>query len=67
MDLNEIRALLRHTRIATTADIYIDVLEDVRRGTAVSMDTILDRLALPTRPDATERDDEEGGAVVSEN
>ncbi len=26
VDLNEIRALLRHTRLATTADIYIDVL-----------------------------------------
>jgi len=32
VDLNEIRALLRHTRIGTTADIYVDVLEDVRRG-----------------------------------
>ncbi|SBW18829.1 hypothetical protein FDG2_0841 [Candidatus Protofrankia californiensis] len=44
VDLNEIRALLRHTRIATTADIYIDVLEDVRRGTAASMDGILARI-----------------------
>ncbi|WP_322756721.1 tyrosine-type recombinase/integrase [Frankia sp. Cas3] len=65
VDLNEIRALLRHTRIATTADIYIDVLEDVRRGTAASMDGILGRLAPPTRPDATERDDDAGGGVAS--
>ncbi|KLL10830.1 tyrosine-type recombinase/integrase [Protofrankia coriariae] len=67
VDLNEIRALLRHTRIATTADIYIDVLEDVRRGTAASMDTILDRLFPPTRPDATESDDDAGGVGVSES
>ncbi|WP_206442857.1 hypothetical protein [Candidatus Protofrankia californiensis] len=57
--------MLRHTRIATTADIYIDVLEDVRRRTAASMDTILGRLALPTRPDATERDDGEGDSEMS--
>lgn len=44
VDLNEIRALLRHTRIGTTADIYVDVLEDVRRGTARTMDGILTRL-----------------------
>ncbi|WP_322751583.1 MULTISPECIES: tyrosine-type recombinase/integrase [unclassified Frankia] len=66
VDLNEIRALLRHTRIATTADIYVDVLEDVRRGTAASMDGILGRLALPTRPDATEGDDDAGGGVAPE-
>ncbi|WP_322754776.1 tyrosine-type recombinase/integrase [Frankia sp. Cas3] len=65
VDLNEIRVLLRHTRIATTADIYIDVLEDVRRGTAASMDGILGRLAPPTRPDATERDDGEGDGGTS--
>jgi S-DNA-T family DNA segregation ATPase FtsK/SpoIIIE len=44
VDLNEIRALLRHTRLATTADIYIDVLDDVRRSTARSMDDVLGRL-----------------------
>ncbi|WP_239336733.1 site-specific integrase [Frankia sp. CiP3] len=66
VDLNEIRALLRHTRIATTADIYIDVLEDVRRGTAASMDTILGRLASSTRPAVTEYDDDTGGAGAFE-
>ncbi|WP_239393935.1 tyrosine-type recombinase/integrase [Frankia sp. CiP3] len=66
VDLNEIRALLRHTRIATTADIYIDVLEDVRGGTAASMDTVLGRLASSTRPAVTECDDGQGGAEVSE-
>ncbi|WP_261563269.1 tyrosine-type recombinase/integrase [Frankia tisae] len=49
VDLNEIRALLRHTRLATTADIYVAVLEDVRRGTASSMDDILTRLQTPTK------------------
>ncbi len=60
VDLNEIRALLRHTRLATTADIYIDVLADVRRGTARSMDDILARLRNPTT--ATESEAEEGAA-----
>jgi integrase len=56
VDLNEIRALLRHTRIGTTADIYVDVLEDVRRGTARTMDDILARLHTPA--DVTDSDDE---------
>ncbi|MBL7487611.1 tyrosine-type recombinase/integrase [Frankia sp. AgB1.9] len=55
VDLNEIRALLRHTRIGTTADIYVDVLEDVRRGTARTMDGILTRLHGPE--DVTDRDE----------
>ncbi|WP_373694009.1 hypothetical protein [Parafrankia sp. BMG5.11] len=44
VDLNEIRALLRHTRLATTADVYVDILDEVRRSTARSMDGILSRL-----------------------
>jgi integrase len=60
VDLNEIRALLRHTRLATTADIYIDVLEDVRRGTARSMDDILTRLRHPAA--ATESEHRKGAA-----
>jgi len=54
VDLNEIRALLRHTRIGTTADIYVDVFDDVRRGTARSMDGILTRLHAPA--DLTDSD-----------
>jgi integrase len=49
VDMNEIRALLRHTRLATTADIYVDVLEDVRRSTAHSMDGILNALSRTSR------------------
>ncbi|ABD09794.1 integrase [Frankia sp. CgS1] len=60
VDLNEIRALLRHTRLGTTADIYVDVLADVRRGTARSMDDILTRLRNPTT--ATESEADEGAA-----
>jgi len=60
VDLNEIRALLRHTRLATTADIYVDVLEDVRRGTARSMDDILTRLRTPAT--ATESETDESAA-----
>lgn len=44
VDLNEIRALLRHTRLATTADIYVDILDEVRHSTARSMDEILRRM-----------------------
>jgi len=57
VDLNEIRALLRHTRLATTADIYVDVLEDVRRGTARSMDDILTRLRIPAETTESEADE----------
>lgn len=49
VDLNEIRALLRHTRIGTTADIYVEILDDVRRRTAHTMDGILTRLHAPGR------------------
>ncbi|WP_462167046.1 tyrosine-type recombinase/integrase [Frankia sp. AiPs1] len=55
VDLNEIRALLRHTRLATTADIYVAFLEDVRRGTASSLHDILTRLQNPA--ETTESDD----------
>jgi len=58
VDLNEIRALLRHTRIGTTADIYVDVFDDVRRGTARSMDDILTRLHGPA--DVTDGDRKPG-------
>ncbi|TCJ34077.1 site-specific integrase [Parafrankia sp. BMG5.11] len=51
VDLNEIRALLRHTRLATTADIYVDILDEVRRSTARSMDDILTRLHRPSATD----------------
>ncbi|KQC34852.1 hypothetical protein [Frankia sp. ACN1ag] len=55
--MNEIRPLLRHTRLATTADICVAVLEDVRRGTA-GMDDVLTRLRHPA--DATDSDQQEG-------
>ncbi|MCK9899095.1 hypothetical protein CC117_02660 [Parafrankia colletiae] len=54
VDLNEIRALLRHTRLATTADIYVDILDEVRRSTARSMDDILTRLHRPSATDSDE-------------
>ncbi|EFC85964.1 site-specific integrase [Parafrankia sp. EUN1f] len=54
VDLNEIRALLRHTRLATTADIYVDILDEVRRSTARSMDDILTRLHRPSTTDSDE-------------
>jgi integrase len=40
-DLKEVQAMLRHTRLATTADVYVDVFDSVRRGTADRMDTVL--------------------------
>jgi len=62
VDLNEIRALLRHTRLATTADIYVEVFDEVRRGTAASMDGILSQLVRPAS--ATDSDDQREGIAV---
>lgn len=44
-DLKEVQAMLRHTRMATTSDIYVEVLESVRRGTTERMDGVLRRIA----------------------
>jgi len=44
-DMKEIQAMLRHTRMSTTADIYVDVFDSVRRGTADRMDTVLRKIS----------------------
>jgi hypothetical protein len=36
--------MLRHTRQATTADVYVHVMESVRQGTASKMDDVLKRV-----------------------
>ncbi len=38
---------MRHTRLSTTSDIYTHVLEEVQRGAADSMDTVLGDLTKP--------------------
>ncbi|MFD8531510.1 tyrosine-type recombinase/integrase [Streptosporangium canum] len=43
-DIKTIQGVLRHTRQATTADIYVHLLEEVKRGAADSMDGILSDL-----------------------
>jgi integrase len=43
-DLKEVQAMLRHTRLSTTADIYLGVFETVRRGTADRMDGVLRKI-----------------------
>jgi integrase len=50
VDLKVVQATLRHTRLSTTSDIYTHVLEEVQRGAADSMDTVLGDLtqAKPT-------------------
>lgn len=40
-DLKTIQGVLRHTRRSTTADIYVHLLEEVKRGAADSMDSVL--------------------------
>ncbi len=45
---------MEHTRLATTADIYVAVLDDVRRGTASSMHDILTRLQTPAETTESE-------------
>jgi integrase len=44
-DLKEVQALLRHTRLSTTADIYVEVFDSVRRGTADRMDGVLRKIS----------------------
>lgn len=44
-DMKEVQALLRHTRMSTTADIYTEVFESVRRGTAEKMDGVLRKIS----------------------
>jgi integrase len=36
--VKEVQTMLRHTRQATTADVYVHVMESVRQGTASKMD-----------------------------
>lgn len=41
LDLKVVQATLRHTRLSTTSDVYVHVLEDVQRGAADRMDDVL--------------------------
>lgn len=43
--IREVQAMLRHTRQATTADLYVHVFESVRQGTADRMDGVLRKIA----------------------
>ena len=38
--VEEVQAMLKHTRQATTADVYVHVMESVRQGTASKMDDV---------------------------
>lgn len=42
--VKEVQAMLRHTRQATTSDVYVHLLESVRQGTASKMDDVLKRV-----------------------
>jgi len=51
VDLKVIQTTLRHTRLSTTADIYLHVLDDVRREAAEGMDSVLKTLIeFPLEP-----------------
>jgi len=41
VDLKVIQGVLRHTRLATTSEIYVHLLEEVRGGAADTMDAVL--------------------------
>ncbi|MEU8205077.1 tyrosine-type recombinase/integrase [Streptosporangium sp. NPDC049046] len=43
-DIKTIQGVLRHTRQATMSDIYVHLLEEVKRGAADSMDGVLSGL-----------------------
>lgn len=42
--VKEVQAMLRHSRESTTSDLYVHVLESVRKGTADRMDGVLRRI-----------------------
>lgn len=42
--IKEVQAMLRHSREATTSNIYVHVFESVRRGTADRMDGVLRKI-----------------------
>lgn len=42
--IKEVQSMLRHSRQATTSDLYVHVFESVRRGTADRMDGVLRKL-----------------------
>lgn len=44
-DLKEVQAMLRHTRLSTTSDVYVEVFDSVRRGTADRMDSVLRKIS----------------------
>jgi site-specific recombinase XerD len=44
VDMKVVQTMLRHSRLATTADIYTHVLEDVQRAGAARMDGVLREL-----------------------
>lgn len=44
-ELKEVQAMLRHTRLSTTSDIYVEVFDSVRRGTADRMDAVLRKIS----------------------
>ncbi len=41
VDMRIIQGVLRHTRLATTADVYVHLLTEVQRGAADTMNTLL--------------------------
>lgn len=43
-DLKEVQAMLRHSRLSATADIYVNVFESVSKGTADRMDGVLRKM-----------------------
>ncbi|GAA3078269.1 tyrosine-type recombinase/integrase [Streptosporangium carneum] len=46
-DLKTIQGVLRHTRQATTANVYVHLLEEVKRGAADTLDGVLADLTAP--------------------
>ncbi len=53
LDVKRIQSTLRHSRMATTADLYTHVLEEVRDGAASSMNGVLTGLLAPRKAQGT--------------
>jgi len=49
VDIKTVSGQMRHSRLTTTADFYLHMLEDVQRDAADRMDAIITDLRTPVR------------------
>lgn len=52
IELKVVQKTLRHTRLSTTADVYTDVLEELRTGATVAMENIIGPMVGPAQAES---------------